>query len=218
MKPFLVLVLSITLSIAHAQDPAMNVIEETTEENLIKNPPPKLESLWGAGLRLGFPHPLNLSALYFDSSRLWSAEFSFGSMTTTYDSTDVKIDNYEIIFRWHPNQNPFYLGLGYGNQNIEIKDSDEILGQNISGKLEVESKYFKPTIGWLWMKKNSHFFWGMELGWQFPSDDKTTVTTSQDLTGNADYDQLIQDITDIGEQIGESAAPNIGLIKLGWFF
>jgi hypothetical protein len=136
----------------------------------------------------------------------------------TYQSTEVKIDNYEINIRWHPNQTAFYLGLGYGNQEIEIKDSDVISGQNVSGKLEVESKYLKPAIGWIWMKKNSQFFWGMEFGWQFPSDDKTTVTTSQDLTGNTDYDKLVQDITDIGDQLGQSAVPNIGLVKLGWFF
>lgn len=218
MKPLFVLLVSVLFSVANAQDPAMNVIEETTEENLAKNPAPELKSLWGAGVRVGLPHPLSLSALYLDSSRHWSAEFSLGSFTANYQSTDVKIDHYEINLRWHPNQTAFYLGLGYGNQEIEIKDSDVISGQSVSGKLEVESKYLKPTIGWIWMKKNSHFFWGMELGWQFPSDDKTTVTTSQDLTGNADYDQLVQDITDIGDQLGQSTVPNIGLVKFGWFF
>jgi hypothetical protein len=218
MKPLLILLVSLLFTSAHAQDPAMKVIEETAEENLAKNPTPELNNLWGAGVRIGFPHPFNLTAQYYDSSRKWSAEFSFGSAAMTYESADVKIDNYEINLRWHPSQNPFYVGLGYGNQKIEIKDSDIILGQKVSGKLEVESKYLKPAIGWIWMRRNSQFYWGMELGWQFPSDDKTTVTTSQDLTGNADYDQLVKDINDIGDQLGQSAIPNVGLIKLGWFF
>ena len=219
MKPLITLFMPLLLSTAaYSKDPAMQVIEETEVENLVKNPTPKLDSLFGAGIRIGLPHPLNISAQYYDSSRAWSAELSAGSTGLTYQSADVKIDNYELSFRWHPSRNPFYIGLGYGNQNIEIKDSDFISGQAVSGKLKVESKYLKPAIGWIWMRKNSQFYWGMELGWQFPSDNKTIVTTSHNLAGDPDYDKFIKDINDIGDQLGESAVPNVGLIKLGWYF
>ena len=216
---FVTLLLAILLPwMAFSQDSALEVIEETTKENLVKDPKPVLSNLLGLGLRVGLPHPLSLSANYYDSTRNWSAEVLLGSATVSYQSTDVQIDHYEINFRWHPQQQAFYLGLGYGQQNIEIKESDVISGQTVNGVLEVESQYLKPTIGWLWMKKNSSFFWGFELGWQFPSNDKSEFTTSQDFSGDPDYDKLVKDIDDIGDQLGKTSVPNIGLIKLGWFF
>jgi hypothetical protein len=88
----------------------------------------------------------------------------------------------------------------------------------VTVQVDIESQYVKPVLGWLWGAQNGGFFYGFELGWQFPSNNKTKIKTSQDFTGNPDYDQLIDDINEVADLIGKSSVPNVGLIKTGWFF
>jgi hypothetical protein len=200
------------------KDPVLTILEQTSEENQKKITPPEYLDLFGLSAELGFPHPLNLAAQYFHSSRQFSLELAVGSTALKIDGTDTQVENQEMTFRWHPNARAFYFGLGFGNQKLKVKDSDTVSSQEVTVQVDIKSQYVKPVIGWLWGAQNGGFFYGFELGWQFPSNNKTKITTSQDFTGNPDYDQLIDDINEVADLIGKSSVPNIGLIKLGWFF
>lgn len=199
-------------------DPVLAIIEQASEENQKKITPPEYEDLFGFSAELGFPHPLNLAAQYFHSSRKFSLEFAIGSTPLTIDGADTIVENQEMTFRWHPEARAFYLGLAFGNQKLEVKDSDTVSSQVVTVQVDIKSQYVKPVIGWLWGAQNGRFFYGFELGWQFPSNNKTKIKTSQDFTGDPDYDQLIDDINEVADLIGKSSVPNIGLIKMGWFF
>lgn len=203
---------------ATKKDPVLAIIEQTSEENQKKITPPEYQDLYGLSAELGFPHPINLAAQYFHSSRKFSLELAVGSTPLTIDGADTRVENQEMTFRWHPEARAFYFGLAFGNQKLEVKDSDTVSGQLVTVQVDIKSQYVKPVIGWLWGAQNGGFFYGFELGWQFPSNSKTKITTSQDFTGNPDYDQLIDDINEVADLIGKSSVPNIGLIKVGWFF
>ncbi len=200
------------------KDPALAVIEQTSEDNQKKIMPPEYHDLFGLSAELGFPHPVNLAVQYFHSSRNFSLEFALGSTPLTIDGADTLVENQEMTFRWHPQARAFYFGLTFGNQKLEVKDSDTVSSQVVTVQVDIKSQYMKPVVGWLWGAQNGGFFYGFELGWQFPSNNKTKITTSQDFTGNPDYDQLIDDINEVADLIGKSSVPNIGLIKMGWFF
>lgn len=200
------------------KDPVLAIIEQTSEENQKKIIPPEYQDLFGLSAELGFPHPVNLAVQYFHKSRQFSLEFAVGSTALTIEGADTQVENQEVTLRWHPKARAFYLGLAFGNQKLEVKDSDTVSSQVVTVQVDIESQYVKPVIGWLWGAQNGGFFYGLELGWQFPSHDKTKIKTSQDFTGNPDYDQLIDDINEVADIIGKSSVPNIGVIKMGWFF
>lgn len=199
-------------------DPAMNVIEYATEENRNNLPVEAPQHYWGPSLHVGFPHPLNLGILYIHSSKYFSAEASFGQMPFKYQDATVKIENTEYNLRYHPWANAFFVGFGYGKQKINIKQTETVSAQEVEAEIEFTSDYMLPHVGWMSGVEKGGFFWAFELGWQTPSNGKTELTTSVDLSGDPDYDELVGDVRDAVKKTGKKSVPNIALIKFGWLF
>lgn len=203
----------------HPDDPAMRVIEQTTEKNRETLPVETPEHHWGLSLQAGLPHPINVGVLYLHSSNFFSAEAQAGSFEIqNVQDTDIEIQNQELNLRYHPFAGAFYVGLGYGKQEVDVKGEDVIGGQNVKAKVTYKSDYSLPHFGWMSGIKNGGFFWAFEAGWQMPSNGKTKIKTNIDLTGTPEYDDLINDINDNVKKTGKKSIPNVALIKFGWLF
>jgi len=200
-------------------DPAMNVIEGAAEMHQQSIPVPEPRHQWGPSLQIGFPHPLNAGLHFVHASKMWSAEISAGSFEVqNIEDTDINFENQELNLRWHPFATSFFVGYGYGRQNVKVKGEDFVAGQTVRATVDFESDYHLPQVGWMTGMEDGGFFWSFELGWQMPTNAKTRIRTNVDLSGNPAYDEFIQDVRDTTEKAGEDAVPNIALIKFGWLF
>ncbi len=199
-------------------DQAMRILDRTIKENIENLPAEKKEHHWGPSLHIGLPHPFNIGLVYLHSSKHFSAEANWGQIDVDYEGTDTNLHNKEINLRYHPTSQAFFIGLGYGQQDIELKKVETVSAQKVQARVKFDSNYWLPHVGWMTNTQDGGFFWALELGWQIPTNGKTRITTNVDLTGNPDYDDLIKDVTDTVDKVGKSSIPNIAVIKFGWLF
>jgi hypothetical protein len=185
---------------------------------------------------LQIPHPLQVG---LEGKFLDIAGFSFmyGMFPKlTISDVSVKLDSWDVRARWFPFRGSFFLGAAYGKQKLTGTKKQSISTNvaqyptvDIEGKVELETPYLSPHLGWRWVAK-SGFFYGLELGWQFALNASTTVSTDKDDFFNtqirpydttnaaADYDKLRADVVDEGNKIGKIGLPHITLIQIGWYF
>lgn len=187
----------------------------------------------GPHLALGVPHPLTVGVdlVYAD---LLSFSVAGGRINTKVEDVEVEIRNWDVALRWFPFQGSFFLGAAYGNQGVVAKASQDVeidfngipLTVPTTFRLEVESKYLTPHLGWF-ARWDSGFTMGFELGLQMPSSSTSELQTAfANLSQQAesvireseDYQKTKDDVEDAGRLIGQKALPYITLLKLGWLF
>jgi hypothetical protein len=238
---FVVLILLTTNTISFAQQPAAAPAADaaakpaeaptmapapaapTQIEAKVDAPPAKptnSEHYFGFHGAIGIPHPVTAGLDYVHSSKLFSAELSAGDYKFTYSGTDIQIKNSQIALRWHPWAGSFFAGSYYGSRTISGEKSEVISGIKATVKADITTNYVTPVIGWLWGIDNGGFFASFEIGYQAPSNVKTTYTTnaSAAVQLTTEYQTLDTDIKDAGKKIGEANLPHITLFKIGWLF
>lgn len=187
----------------------------------------------GPHVAVGIPHPLTAGIdLVYDD--IVSLSVAGGRTNTKVEDVEVEIRNWDVALRWFPFQGSFFLGAAYGNQGIVGKASQDVeidyngipLVVPTTFRLEVESKYLTPQLGWF-ARWDSGFTLGFELGLQMPSGSTSELQTAfenlstqaeQVIRENEDYKKTKDDVEDAGRLLGEKAIPYINLIKLGWLF
>lgn len=167
---------------------------------------------------LGFPHPFEagLEVKYKD---LFSGGIMYGFLPTlTFSSIKVKMTALDGRLRWHPFRGSFFMGAAYGTQTLTASKSDSISGVPVEVKIELKTSYLTPQLGWRW-EWESGFFLGLDLGYQLNSNAKTTLTSNVPaaLTGVAQYTKLSKDVSDKGNDIGNTNIPWFTLLHLGFF-
>lgn len=185
----------------------------------------------GPSVAIGIPHPLtaSLDVVYDDMVNL---SFGAGRFGTKVKETEVEIRNWDVTARWFVFQGSFYLGAAYGSQGLVGKHTTTVdldyngvaLKVPTTLRLEVESKYLTPQLGWF-ARWDSGFTMGFEIGYIMPSGATSELQTSfKDVSASAeaavraseDYKKSKKDVEDLGEQLGKKGIPYITLLRLGW--
>jgi len=133
-------------------------------------------------------------------------------------SAHVSANSILIDGKFYPFLGSFFLGLGFGTQNIQAKENVTVLGVQREIKAEITSGVMTPKIGWRWSILK--FFIGMEIGVQIPISVSTKVEHgfTVPITDTADFQKAESEIVDTGNKIGKTAIPAIGLIQVGFLF
>jgi hypothetical protein len=129
----------------------------------------------GPSVAIGFPHPLTgaIDLVYAD---LFSVSAGAGRFGAKVEETEIEIRNWDATFRFFPFQGSFFVGAAYGNQgivgklktDIETTTSGVTLKVPTSLRLEVESNYLTPQLGWF-ARWDSGLTLGFDFGYQMPS-------------------------------------------------
>jgi hypothetical protein len=187
----------------------------------------------GPSVAVGLPHPLTgaLDIVYAD---LLGLSVSAGRSGTELDKTELEIRNWDVTLRWFPFSGSFFIGAAYGQQGIvgkrtvdlEVEASGVPLTVPTTLRLEIESTYLTPQLGWF-ARWDSGFVLGFDLGLQMPSAAKSELQTSFTNVSAAseaavvtsdDYIKNKKDVEDAAEMIGKQALPYISFLRMGWLF
>jgi hypothetical protein len=179
------------------------------------------------------PHPLSfgLDVTYED---LLSFGFTTSSFDQDFGDVALGLSHSDVRARWHVFQGSFFLGAAYGSQSLTAEASDTVsatsgtttITADTQVKIEIETPYFTPHLGWLWIW-DSGFTMGFEFGVQVPTGDETTleididnVSAAQEalIKNTQEYKNLEDDVTQLGETVGQTSLPYVSLLKLGWVF
>jgi hypothetical protein len=187
----------------------------------------------GPSVAVGLPHPLTgaLDIVYADFVGL---SLSAGRSGTELDKTELEIRNWDLTLRWFPFRGSFFFGAAYGQQGIvgkrtvdlEVDASGVPLTVPTTLRLEIESTYLTPQLGWF-ARWDSGFMLGFDLGLQMPSGAKSELQTSfanvsaaseAAVITSEDYIKNKKDVEDAAEMIGKQALPYITFLRMGWLF
>jgi hypothetical protein len=187
----------------------------------------------GPSVALGLPHPLTgaLDIVYAD---LVGLSLSAGRSGTELDKTELEIRNWDLTLRWFPFRGSFFFGAAYGQQGIvgkrtvdlEVDASGVPLTVPTTLRLEIESTYLTPQLGWF-ARWDSGFTLGFDFGLQMPSGAKSELQTSfanvsaaseAAVITSEDYIKNKKDVEDAAEMIGKQALPYITFLRMGWLF
>lgn len=187
----------------------------------------------GPSVAIGFPHPLTgaIDLVYAD---LFSVSASAGRFGAKVEETEIEIRNWDATFRFFPFQGSFFVGAAYGNQgivgklktDIETTTSGVTLKVPTSLRLEVESNYLTPHLGWF-ARWDSGLTLGFDFGYQMPSGAKSELQTAfenvsaaseQAVRESEDFKKNKKDIEDAAEAFGKASVPYISFFRIGWLF
>lgn len=188
---------------------------------------------FGPSVAVGIPHPLT-AAVDFVYADWISLSVGAGRAGTKLDETELEIRNWDVTARFFPFHGSFFIGAAYGNQGIvgkmktdlDVESGGVALTVPTTIRLEIESKYLTPQIGWF-ARWDSGFTLGFDLGLQMPSGASSKLQTSFEnvsaaseaaVVNSDDYKKNKKDVEDAAEMIGKKAIPYITLIRLGWLF
>lgn len=144
------------------------------------------------------------------------------------DEFNFQLDNHDFGIKIHPFKGSFYLGVLIGKQRVSVQTNQEVsyLGGTTSADITgiISGSYLTPHIGWQWRFK-SGFFMGMYVGWQINRGARTNINVIYEdpalqpiVESDPDFQQAREDIIDIGDEYGNMAIPNVGLLQFGWMF
>jgi hypothetical protein len=238
-----VLSASLMPQIVQAQEPKAEGETQDNEKPSETNTPEALSTKKGKGLlgdirigpsvALGFPHPLTagLDVVYAD---MFSVSATAGRSGAKVEDTEIEIRNWDATVRFFPFQGSFFIGAAYGNQGIvgKLKTDIETTSSGVTLKvpttlrLEVESNYLTPQLGWF-ARWDSGLTLGFDFGYQMPSGAKSELQTAfenvsaakeQAVRDSEDYKTNKKDIEDAAETFGKTSIPYVSFFRIGWLF
>lgn len=187
----------------------------------------------GPSVALGFPHPVTggLDIVYAD---LFSLSATAGRSGAKVEDTEIEIRNWDATFRFFPFQGSFFVGAAFGNQGIvgKLKTDIETTSSGVTLKvpttlrLEVESNYLTPQLGWF-ARWDSGLTLGFDFGYQMPSGAKSELQTAfenvsaaneQAVRDSEDYKKNKKDVEDAAETFGKTSIPYVSFFRIGWLF
>lgn len=184
----------------------------------------------GPSVAIGVPHPVTgaLDIVYRD---IFSLTLASGSYALNVSDTKVKISSWDANLRWFPFQGSFYIGAGYGGQEVDLNakaEIDYIAGTSV-GKADsnlhliVKSNYVMPQFGWF-----ARWDFGLTLGFDFglmlPSGVNSKFdasfdadpTVEQAVLESEDYSMTKDDVEKAGKILGKTVIPCITLLRIGF--
>ena len=170
---------------------------------------------------LNFPHPLE-GALEVNFAEVWGLKFSKNFLPEmSFEDTKVKLDNYSLALRMYPQHSLWFVSLAYGKHEIKAHHQEVISSFDTLIDAQVKADYLMPSTGWKWVW-DSGFSLGMEIGWIFPYNSSSNISTNQDnnplVTSDPEYTRQKKDAEDTAKKYISQGIPMIGLLEIGWRF
>jgi hypothetical protein len=146
--------------------------------------------------------------------RLFGASFDYGFIPdVTISSVTLGMTTWKVGAKVYPMRGAFFLGANLGSYTFTAKSTvTDSNGQTASAKLDISATFIAPEIGWRWGATGG-FFTGVDLGWQFPLNYKSTLNVPTSASAGT-----IKDIRDKADQYVKSGLPALGMLELGWLF
>ncbi|HYX32689.1 MAG TPA: hypothetical protein VE954_06215 [Oligoflexus sp.] len=187
----------------------------------------------GPSVALGLPHPLT-GGVDFVYGDIVSLSVTGGRFGVAVEETELEIRNWDATVRWYPFFGSFFMGAAYGSQGIvgKLKTDVDVTTGGVTLKvpttlrLEVESKYLTPQLGWF-ARWDSGLTLGFDIGYQMPSGVSTDLQTSFDnvsaasqqaVLNSEDYKKNKEDVEKAAEAFGKEAIPYVTFFRIGWLF
>ncbi len=142
----------------------------------------------------------------------WSVGVGHNALDLNLGFASVKLTMSELVGYWHPFKGAFFLGLGAGQQTLEVSALELLTGNTASVKVTPMVAIGK--LGWMWGKANGGFWFGMDFAFISPTNGDVVVTAP----GLTSADQVYRDVEESGKKYGSTAYLNITLARLGYLF
>lgn len=146
--------------------------------------------------------------------QLLGASFDYGFIPDfTVSNVTLGLKTWNVAAKVYPFRGAFFLGATLGAYTFTGKSTvTDANGQSVAAKLDVSATFIGPELGWRWVWR-SGFFTGLDLGWQFPLNYKSTLDVAGGVPAGT-----IKDVRDNADKYVKSGLPALGLFQLGWFF
>ncbi|MBX2986282.1 MAG: hypothetical protein KF802_00150 [Bdellovibrionaceae bacterium] len=167
----------------------------------------------GFGFNVGMGLPYTQQAgLNYQFSERFGVAVGYNLFDFSIDKSGLKLSMPELMFNYHPFAGSFFIGLGAGQEKLEVVSTDTVANKSL--KIEVSAMTTILKTGWMWGLANGGFWFGMDVAYVKPGSSDPTVTS----TGFTPTDQQYLDAIDAAKKFGETAYTNITFARLGWIF
>ena len=169
-------------------------------------------------VKLGSSFALGLKGSYLP-------EFSVPGINFKLDLKAV-----EGVVRWFPGDGVFFLGAGFGYQNLEASFDELIDGNELTIAADMSGFFVQPQLGVLWVS-HSGFAISFSLGLQIPIPKDPVVSATylgqpvpaqassmvpQDVVEQAQSTK--DDVQSLARLIVKYPFPTLDLLRIGFFF
>jgi hypothetical protein len=143
----------------------------------------------------------------------WSFYVGYNILSLDVGSAAVELTMPELLVRYHPFSQNFYLGIGLGQQALDTSATDLTTG--LTARAEVTSFTGIAKLGWMWGAADNEGIWaGIDVAYIMPFSPETTITAPGIPVTDQDY----IDVVDAADQFGETAYINFTFLRLGYLF
>jgi hypothetical protein len=183
----------------------------------------------GPSISLTLPHFLNYSIDAIILSR-WGISFNLGSASRTIDDVEISSNHIDGRIRWFPWAASFFVGVGYGRQNIAGKYTKSIevsgKGYDVATEVSAKSSYYIPHIGWMWLG-DSGFHIGVDAGAFIPQKANSSISASyataddeviKKLEASSEYGAVVTKIQDGVDRFTKKTLPFVTMLRIGYMF
>jgi hypothetical protein len=135
------------------------------------------------------------------------------------DTALVSATSVSAKARIFPFQKSLFVGVGFGVQSLKAEKTEVADDIEIHGTATVVTSYITPEIGWRWVWP-SGLTMGLEFGCQLAQSSTSMITTDApaSLVSDPTYDQVTNDLSDAGNQIGNTSLPDFAFAQIGYLF
>jgi hypothetical protein len=173
---------------------------------------PTAYSAAGLHVGLGFPY-VTQYGLNLTMGQKWTLNAQYNLLDLSGGDTEIKLSMPEIGIQWHPFSGVFFLGLGVGQQSLDVSATDTDTGESASASVTSATTIAK--VGWIWGRANEGFWFGMDIAFISPSSSDVEIETSDSLLTTS---QEYKDVEEAGEAFGSTSYANFTFARFGYLF
>ncbi|HEY6477688.1 MAG TPA: PEGA domain-containing protein [Polyangia bacterium] len=151
-------------------------------------------------------------------------------LSTPGGTAKLDLKAIEGTLRWFPGEGVFFLGAGFGYQNLQSSISEPVDYSELTITADMSGFFVSPQLGVLWVSQ-SGFAISFSLGVQIPIPKDPVVTSTyggqpvpMQATSTVPQDVIDQarssedDVRSVARFIVKYPFPNIDLLRIGFFF
>lgn len=167
----------------------------------------------------GFPSPFRFG-IDARGYNYFGMGLDYGFLPTLdFSAVKIKYNSWRVLGRFFPFQGAFFLGVGFGKQNLTGSSSNTVQTAAVSYSIELSTTILTPHLGWRWTGQSGLFF-GMEFGLQLASSSTSTFSSdaATALQGDATFLAEKAKIEDEARKLGNTTLPHFALLQIGYLF
>lgn len=168
-----------------------NAVETQQEPTQQRREKDRNSNLFGFHGTLAIPHPVSFGLDYHLNSS-YSFSISTGSYSGEFDKAQLGISNTEVSARWHVFDSSFFMGVHAGQQKLKAERTQLVQGENVTVKAEIDSMYYTPHIGWMYVR-GAGLTVATEFGYMMSPNAKVDVSSnaSPAAQANGEHAELL---------------------------